>query len=75
MPGPQLCCILTPSPLPWHKPVQEQSQAVLSGRPVFRGAVSPSLLLLAGPTFCSLTPLQDTAHEAFAFPLFTPGGS
>ena len=25
------------------------------------------------PPFCSLTPLQDTAREAFASPLFPPG--
>ena len=65
---PLLCCVLTPRPVPG------QSQSVLSGRPVLRGAVPASLLLLARPTFCSLTPLQDTAREAFAFPLFTPGG-
>ena len=72
---PLLCCVLTPSPPPrGPRPVPGQSQSVLSGRPVLRGAVPASLLLLARPTFCSLTPLQDTAREAFAFPLFTPGG-
>ena len=33
-------------------------------------ATEGPLLLLAGPPFCSLTPLQDTAREAFA----SPGG-
>lgn len=56
-----------PAPLPW-------AQACSSRRGDLRGAVSPSLLLLASPTFCSLTPLQDTARQAFASPLFIPGG-
>lgn len=68
-----LCCVLTPTLCPGLRPVQGQSQEILSGRRVLRGAVSPSLLLLASPTFCSLSPLQDTAREAFASPLFTPG--